>query len=184
MGVFKNTTLKYLKYLFYIYLSITILKRGAIFITACFSNVGAVDDYTEISAEICKQMPIVRRFPEICKESNEKITVPSIVRAFGEVIDNTYSCIDMPCTTLLYMLLNNWFGYVILVILGFSIPTVLIALAQGLVNNTTQRLSSKNNYRQELTGVPVNFITQDGYYPNHTPYLTQRVVSVNETNDM
>ena len=99
--------------------------RGSLFFQAWR---GARKDYymAQRQHEACSSNHEHRHtFEETCDKADRIMEVWPIIRATGELMDQTYLCIEVPCSTIVVDIISTWPG----LILMCSMPIVLFSVA-------------------------------------------------------
>lgn len=146
--------------MFYIFLPLllwigfSIVTRCFWFLTALFENYYINSDLIAISVNSCSNPSYARALPEACIISSSKLNVPFFIRAFNEgVISKTYSCIDYPCSEIIYSLTSSWIGIMIIVILLIMIISRIMNYIENLMNNPKKRKQARIAYDESFVMV-------------------------------
>jgi hypothetical protein len=129
----KITPARLFLFLFALWILYSFFKRVIWYLTELSFSYHENKDLERIITTTCYDAAFGRSAPGVCKTYNDKWNVPIFIRALKPVFEGTHSCMDFPCSDILYSFTNSWIGFTVLAISTLIVVSMLISYIQSLI---------------------------------------------------
>jgi hypothetical protein len=133
-------------YTFLAWIAFTVVERLIWFTQELFNSYYIGYDFREISQKSCQDPAFARALPTVCTLSTQKTNVPYFLQAFNDgVLSRTYSCIDYPCSEILFNITNSVPGMIIAIIIAIITLSRIMKIIEDSVMGRTDYSNRKSN---------------------------------------